>query len=90
MKGTKRYGENNNIYINNSFNSEFKFLNYAIRRASIEKTINRYNTPNGVPYAQREGDGNIVQVAHILDLQNLGLTVPERKELCGSVVSVMF
>ena len=35
---------------------------------------------NGVPYVQREANENFLQVAHSLDLQNLGITVSEREE----------
>ena len=41
LKGTKSYGENNNIYVNSSFSPEFKFINYVIRKASRERESNK-------------------------------------------------
>ena len=79
LKGTKRYGENHNVYINNAFCPEFRFLMKVIRDASKAKEINWYKIRNGVPYVQKEAEGEFVQIGHSLDLVNLGLTLPERR-----------
>ena len=39
LRDTKRYDVNKRIFINNSFCSEFKFLNYAIRKAHNSKEL---------------------------------------------------
>ena len=65
LKGTKRYGEGNNIYVNHSFCPEFKFLNYVIRKASRDKEIFHYKFRNGVPYVQKDEGSNYVQIGHI-------------------------
>ena len=79
LKGTKRYGDGKAIFINPSLCPEFKFLNFVIRKAWREKVIHRYKIRNGVSYVQKLEDSDFVQIGHVLDLQNLGLTVPERK-----------
>ena len=78
LKGTKRYG-GQPIYVNNSFCREFKFLNYIIRKASKAEEIHHYKIRNGVTYVQMVADGEYKQIGHVLDLENLGITIPERK-----------
>ena len=80
LKGSKRYGVGNAIYINPSFCPEFKFINYVIRKAWKEKVIHRYKIRNGVPYIQKVEDGDFVQIGHVNDLENLGLTIPDRQK----------
>ena len=79
LKGTKRYG-NRPIYINNSFCPEFKFLNFVIRKAAKEEVIHRYKIRNGITYVQVSSDSDFVQIGHVLDLENLGIPIPERKD----------
>ena len=80
LKDTKKYGEGNRIYINNSFCPEFKFLNFVIRKATTDKLIHRYKIRNGVTYIQLEENGDFFQIGHVLDLQNKGIPIPERKK----------
>ena len=77
LKGTKRYG-GVPIYINNSFCPEFKFLNFVIRKASKNGTINRYKIRNGVTWVQKDAEGDFTQIGHVIDLQNLEIPIPER------------
>ena len=79
LKGSKRYGENTSVYINDSFCTEFKFLTYAIRKALREKRINRYKIRNGVPYVQMDASSSFIEIAHVWDLENLNIPIPERK-----------
>ena len=80
LKDTRRYGEGNRIYINNSFCPEFKFLNFVIRKATANKSIHRYKIRNGITYIQMEENGDFSQIGHVLDLQNKGISIPERKK----------
>ena len=68
------------ILINNSFCPEFKFLNFVIRKATTDKIIHRYKIRNGVTYIQLEENGDFFQIGHVLDLQNKGIPIPERKK----------
>ena len=78
LKGTRRYG-NTSVYINNSFTSEFRFLNFAIRKAKKDGQIHFYKIRGGVTYVQKEAESKFVQIGHVLDLQNLGIEIPDRK-----------
>lgn len=77
LKGSKRYGESK-IFINNSFCPEFRFLNFVIRKAARDGNIFRYKVKNGVNCIQKAEGGTFVEIGHVLDLENLGLTVPLR------------
>ena len=79
LKGTTRYGEGNKVFINNSFCREFKFLNFVIRKAARVKLIYRYKIRNGVTSIQLKEGGEFVQIGHVLDLENQGIPIPERK-----------
>ena len=78
LKGSKRYGENK-IFVNNSFCVEFRFLNFVIRKAAREKLLNRYKIRNGVTYVQMDTEGDFIEIAHVLDLENLGIPIPPRR-----------
>ena len=77
LKGSKRYS-GSNIYINTSFCPEFRFLNFACRSAAKAKEISRYKVKNGVNFVQKEENGDFVEIGHVNDLENLGITVPVR------------
>ena len=79
LKGTKRYGEGSKIFINNSFTSEFKFLFYAVRMAGKGKSLNRWKIRNGIINVQKEQDGPFVEIGHVIDLENLNIPIPARK-----------
>lgn len=78
LKGTDRYG-GSNIYINNSFTPEYKYINYAVRMAKKDNRIHRYKIRNGINYIQRDEESSFVEIGHVLDLTNLGIPVPPRK-----------
>ena len=78
LKSSKRYGENK-IFVNNSFCVEFRFLNFVIRKAAREKLLNRYKIRNGVTYVQRDTERDFTEIAHVLDLENLGIPIPPRR-----------
>ena len=79
LKGSKRYGDGK-IYINNSLCPEFRFLNYVCRKAVQKKEIVRYKVKNGVNMVQKEDGGRFIEIGHVLDLTNIGVTVPERNQ----------
>ena len=78
LRDSKRYGDGK-IYINNSFCPEFRFLFYAIRKAAGKKEINRWKIRNGIIHIQKEVDGPFVEIGHVLDLENLKISIPERR-----------
>ena len=78
LKGSKRYGNDSQIFINNNFCKEFKFLNFVIRKAFREKKIYRYKIRNGVTSVQMDPNGTFVEIGHVLDLENLKIPIPER------------
>ena len=78
FKVSKRYGENK-IFVDNSFCVEFRFLNFVIREAAREKLLNRYKIRNGVTYVQMDTEGDFIEIAHVLDLENLGIPIPPRR-----------
>ena len=80
LKGTRRYGANSPIYINDSFCPEYGFLNFAIRHAYKSNHIVKYKVRNGVNYVQKDEDSNFVQIGHVIDLENLKIPVPLRNE----------
>ena len=77
LKNNKRYG-NSKIFVNNSFCPEFGFLNYVCRKAVKEREIHRLKVKNGINLVQREEGGSFIEIGHVMDLQNLGITVPSR------------
>ena len=79
LKDTKRYGPGKNVYINNSFCHEFKFLNFVIRKAKKDKLIHRYRIRGGVTSIQMEDNGDWSEIGHVLDLENKGIPIPDRK-----------
>ena len=79
LKGTTRYWEGNKVFVNNSFCSEFKFLNFVIRKAARDKVIHRYKIRNGVTSIQMTEDSNYIEIGHVLDLENQGITIRKRK-----------
>ena len=78
LRGTNRYGVNMRIFINDSFCSEFKFLNYVIRKAHNSKEIHRYKVRNGVNYVQKDEISEFVEIGHVNDILNLNISVPQR------------
>ena len=79
LRNSKRYGEGTKIYINNSFCPEFKFLFYAIRKAARDGVINRWKIRNGVISIRMDEEDTFHEVGHVLDLENLGVPIPERR-----------
>ena len=79
LKGSKRYGINSPIYINDSFCPEYNFLNFAIRKAYKSKHILKYKVRNGVNYVQKDDASKFVEVGHVFDLENLKIPIPPRK-----------
>ena len=85
LMGSRRYGVGTELYINNSFCPEFGFINFVCRRAAKpneagEKSIHRWKVKNGVNHVQKiEGD-QFVEIGHVIDLQNIGITVPTRTQ----------
>ena len=79
LKNSKRYGENSKIYLNDSFCSEFRFLNFVIRKALREYNIYRYKIRNGITYVQKDEYSLFVQIGHVNDLENLQIPIPERR-----------
>ena len=79
LAGNKRYGDDTNIYFNDSFTPEFGYLNYIIRKMYKQKRIYRYKVKNGVNHVQLEEGGNFVVIGHAKDLINLGIDVPPRQ-----------
>ena len=91
LRESRRYGEGSKIFINNSFCPEFKFLFYAVRKAARENLINRWKIRNGIIHVQKEVDGSFVEIGqcpififfyitcHVLDLENLKITIAERR-----------
>ena len=69
LHGNKRYGDDTKIYVNNSFCPKFRFLNYAIRKATRQKLINRYKIRNGIMHVQKDEGGSFVEIGHELDLK---------------------
>ena len=78
LKGSKRYGEDTKLYVNENLTPEFRFINYAVRKAIRENNIHKYKIRNGVTHVQKDPEGSFVEIGHILDLENLGIPVPER------------
>ena len=78
LKGTQRYGMSK-VFINYSLCPEYKFLNYACRQAARSEQIHRYKVKNGVNYVQVEEDGDWMEIGHVLDMENKGITVPPRQ-----------
>ena len=79
LRNSKRYGEGTKVYINNSFCPEFKFLFYAIRKASRDRVINHWKIRNGVISIRMDEEGIFHEIGHVLDLENLGVPIPERR-----------
>ena len=77
LKGTKRYGDSK-IFINSSFCPEFRFLNYACRKAAEKKEIHRYKVKNGVNLVQVKEEEPFHEIGHVNDLENLGVGIPPR------------
>ena len=75
LKHTEDY---QNVYINASLCPEFRFLNYAVRRAKRNGEIYYYKVRNGVTLIQLRENGQFVEITHINDLETNGITVPER------------
>ena len=80
LKGSKRYGNHSHIYINDSFCPEYKFLNFAIRKAYKSNHIVRYKVRNGVNYIQKDDASRFVEIGHVLDLENLHIPIPPRNK----------
>ena len=80
LKNSKRYGNDTKVFINPSFCPEFHFLNYAVRKAFKEKHIYKYKVRNGVTCIQMLPEGNFVEIGHELDLENLNIPIPERRD----------
>ena len=75
---TRRYG-NGKIFINNSFCHEYKFLNYVCRKPAREGNIHRYKVKNGVNYVQKVEGSSFIEGGHILDMENLGVEIPDER-----------
>ena len=67
-----------NSFINPSLCPEFSYLNYAVRKAKKNNEINDYKLKNGVSLIQKEEDGSFVEISHVNDLSEKGLTVAQR------------
>ena len=80
LRDSSRYVANTNFFINGSRCREFKFLNFAIRNALKSKEIFRYRVRNGITFVQMDDKSDFVEIGHVNDLQNINITVPERKK----------
>ena len=80
LRGSKRYGDDTRLFVNENFIPEFRFTNYVVRKAFREKIIHKYKIRNGVTHVQKDPDGSFVEIGHVLDLENLGITVPARNQ----------
>ena len=78
LKGSKKYGEDTQIYLNDSFIPEFSYFNYLIRMAFKDKTIHKFKVRNGVNLVQKYEGGEFVEIGHANDLINIGFVVPDR------------
>ena len=79
LRDTKRY-VNKRIFINDSFCPEFRFLNFAVRKALKSKEIYRYKVRNGINYVQMNDTSGYVEIGHANDLVNINISVPERNK----------
>ena len=79
LKGSKRYGINSPIYINDTFCPKYNFLNFAIRKAYKSKHVLKCKVRNGVNYVQKDDALKFVEVGHVFDLENLKIPIPPRK-----------
>ena len=78
LASNKRYGDETRLFLNDSFTSEFRFLNYVIRRAAKDKRLFKYKVRNGVNFVQKDQDSNFIEIGHANDLDNLGIEIPSR------------
>ena len=79
LKNTRRYGDGQKIYTNDSLCPEFKYLNFAIRKAYSSNNIARYKFRNGITYVKFTEQSDFVEIGHVLDLENLKIPLPSRK-----------
>ena len=77
LKDKNIYGQNTNVYINNSFCKEFGFLNYLIRKAKKSKAIVGYKIKHGVTSVQTHLNGEFMEISHKNDLIKIGIDVPD-------------
>ena len=75
LKGTRLYGENNPIYINNSFCKEFSRYGYLIRKLQKLSLIAGYKVKNGVFFIKQNGTDNFKEVSHISDFEKYNLDI---------------
>ena len=69
LRGKNLYDQGTNIYINNSFCDEFRYLNYLVRKAKSEGRIFRWKVKNGVNFIQKEEDDeSFIEISHKNDL----------------------
>ena len=68
------------LYINNSFCPEIGYINYCIRKAKTADIIMRYKVRNGVYWVQKDEYSKLVEVAHVLDLEDLDIPLLPRKK----------
>ena len=77
LKGNKLYGANSQIFINNSFCPEYKYLNYLVRKAKKDNLVFRWKVRNGITSVQMEDGSDFIEVTHKNDLITLGITQEE-------------
>ena len=75
LKGTKLYGENSSIYINNSFCKEFSRYGYIIRKLQKLSLIAGYKVKNGVFLIKQNGTDNFKEVSHISDFEKYNIDI---------------
>ena len=75
---TKRYAKKG-IFIYDSACADFKFLNFAIRKALKNKEIYRSKEWNQL-YVQMDVTSEFVQIEHVNDLIIINSSVPDRKK----------
>ena len=78
LKGSKRYGVGTRLYLNDSFTPEFGHLNYLVRNSYKDGYIHKYKVRNGVTLVQKTEDDDFTEIAHAMDLANMGIDVPNR------------
>ena len=75
LKGTKLYGDNNKIFINNSFCKEFNKYGYLIRKLKADGDIAGYKVKQGISQIQLEKDDQFIEISHFSDFGKLSLDV---------------
>ena len=77
LKGTKLYGENSSIYINNSFCKEFNRYGYLIRKLKKHSRITGYKVKNGVYFIKLNEADSFQEISHVSDFGKYNLDIED-------------